>query len=120
MTQHGESIALPLQIGQWRRRRLDLGDAVEDPGVLVGRRYGRRVADGEPHQATEGVIEAGDRVPGRRGRRLEAELQPAVPGKVLELHGAQEHRRVEALECIEGDVLDAGRELGAEVFALHV
>ena len=53
------------------------------------------------------------------GTRLEPELQPAVPGEVLQLHRAQEHRRAEPLQRIEADVLDAGRGRGVEVFALH-
>ena len=65
------------------------------------------------------VGEARDRVPGGRGRSVDPEHEPAVPGKILELHGADEHRRVEARHRVVGDVLDAGGERRAEVFPLH-
>src|SRR6202040_1277945 len=48
----------------------------------------------------------------------DAERERAVPGKILELRGAHEHRRGEAVDGVEADVLDPGRVLGADGLAL--
>src|SRR6266851_2720134 len=65
----------------------DIGDAIEHPAGTVRCGEQRGIADRRPQEAPEPVTETGDRVPRRRGRRVDAEAQPAVPRKVLELHG---------------------------------
>src|SRR5262245_42897877 len=47
------------------RGGLRLGDAVENPAVVVGRRHGRGAADGRPHQAADVVREAAHGIPRR-------------------------------------------------------
>src|SRR6266436_5424834 len=101
------------------RHRLDIRDAVEHPARVVRRRYRGRVAEGRPHQATKRVVEARNRIPRSLPPRVEPERKPAVPGKILQLHGADEHRRIEALVRVIGDVLDAGREFGIVIFTFH-
>src|SRR6266851_5202184 len=94
--------------------RLHVGDAIEHPAGIVRCGEERGIADRRPHEAPEPVVETGDRVPGRRGRAVDAEAQPAVPRKVLELHGADEEWRIEACERVETDVLDPVGKFGAE------
>src|SRR5262249_37823687 len=61
---------------------------------------------------------APDRVPGGGRLIADAEGEPAVPGKVLELHGADKYRRMQARQRIVADVFDPGGELDVDVFAL--
>src|SRR5215470_14672995 len=98
--------------------RLNIRDAIEHPGRIVGCGEQGRIADRGPQQPPKPVRKAGDRVPGRVGRRIDPQHQPAVPRKVLELHRANEHRRIEALDRIKTDVLDPVGEFGTEVLAL--
>src|SRR5260370_37853231 len=101
------------------RQGLDIRDAVEYPARVVRRRYRGRVAERRPHQATKRVVEARNRIPRSLPSLAEPERKPAVPGKILQLHGADEHRRIEALLGIIRDVLDPGREFGIVVFTFH-
>src|SRR5260370_9960548 len=101
------------------RQGLDIRDAVDHPARIIRRRHRGRVAEGRPHQATKRVVEARNRIPRSLSPRVEPERKPAVPGKILQLHGADEHRRIEALLRVIGDVLDAVREFGIIVFTFH-
>jgi hypothetical protein len=83
----------------------------------VGRRDQPGIADRGPEQPPGGVGEAGDRIPGGGGAARHADLEPAVPGEVLELGGAHEDLGVEAALGIPADVLDALRELRVEGLA---
>src|SRR4029077_444904 len=77
-----------------------------------------RIADRGPQQSPEPVLETTDRVPRRLRAHIDPELQPAVPRKVLELHRANEDRRIEAFDRIETDVLDPVGEFGIEILPL--
>src|SRR5579871_2349487 len=99
--------------------RQSVGSAVEHPGAVVGRWNKRRIAKGGPEQAPERVVKSGDRVPGGLRLRRHAKRQISVPGKILQLGGADEDRRIEALDGVEPDVLDPGGIFGAEIFPLH-
>src|SRR5260370_41483783 len=101
------------------RQGLDIRDAVEHPARVVRRRYRGRVAEGRPHQATKRVVEARNRIPRSLPPDVQPERKPAVPGKILQLPGPDEHRRIEALLRVIGDVLDAVREFGIIVFTFH-
>src|SRR5216683_7254751 len=101
------------------RHGLDIRDAVEQPARVIRRRHRGRVAERRPHQATKRVVEARNRIPRSLPPRIEPERKPAVPGKILQLHGADEHRRIEALVRVIGDVLDTGREFGIVIFTFH-
>src|SRR5690606_34863586 len=72
------------------------------------RRQHREIADRKPHQSAELVVEAANRIPRRDGSILKAEMQPSIPGEILELDGADEHRRAQPRERIETDILDPG------------
>ena len=87
--------------------------AVENPAAVVRNGQERVVADRRPGQPADRVGEARDRIPGRRCRRVDSDPQPAVPGKILELDGPQEHRRIESGLRVECDVLDAVGKLVA-------
>src|ERR1700730_14321328 len=94
---------------------LDLRDAIEHPAGIVWRGEEGGIADRRPQEAAEPVGEAGDRVPGRLGWRIDAEAQPAIPRKILELHGADEEWRIEAVDRVEADIFEAVGEFGAEI-----
>src|SRR4029077_20615781 len=94
-----------------RRIRRDVSDAVEHPAGLIGRRNQREITHGKPHQPPELIVHAADRVPGGFRPLIDAERQPAVPGKVLQLDRTDEYWRREAFDSVESDVFDSGREL---------
>ena len=94
-------------------------DAVGDPAGVERERDHRRIGHGRPDEPARGVGEAGDRIPGGFGPGGHPEVQTAVPGIRLELHGAEENRRVQARLGVEGDVLDAVRERAVGVLLLH-
>src|SRR5262249_17738507 len=110
---------LTLLLPSSTRCGLDIRNAVEQPAPVIGRRHRSRVGERRPHQATKPVGEPGDRIPGSLPIRVQSEGKPAVPGKILELHGADEYRRIEPLLRVITDVLDTGREVGVVVVALH-
>src|SRR5260370_65928 len=95
--------------------RLDIGDAVEHPARIIGLRQQRGIADRGPQQTPERVVEAGDRIPCGLRSFVDAQREPAVPGKILELDRAQKHRRIESRDGIEADVLDALGQFPAEI-----
>src|SRR5262245_35051345 len=99
--------------------RLDVRDTIEHPCLFVRRWDEGRVTNRGPHQSPEIVGEACNRVPGGLRRSINPEHKPAVPGKILQLHGANEHWRVKACHRVVGDVFDPGGKDRAEVFALH-
>ena len=94
-------------------------DAVGDPAGVERERDHRRIGHGRPDEPARGVGEAGHRVPGGFGPGGHPQVQTAVPGIRLELHGAEENRRVQARLGVEGDVLDAVRERAVGVLLLH-
>src|SRR2546430_7700580 len=91
---------------------------IDQFGRLMGFAVGE-IAHGKPHQPPELIVHAADRVPGGFRPRIDAERQPAVPGKVLQLDRTDEYWRREAFDSVESDVFDSSRELGVEIFALH-
>ena len=108
----GEADRLP---GRRFLRRPDVR-AVGRPQAVVGDRQERIVTDDRPHQAAGRVREAGNRVPGRGGRPVDAEPHPAVPRQILELERAHDDCRVEARLRVDRDVLDpAGEVVGVEL-----
>src|SRR5205823_7507467 len=98
--------------------RGQIRDPVEHPARLVRRWQQGRVADGKTHEATERIGHAADWIPSGGGIGIDAEREPAVPGEILELHRADEYRRMKTGERVVADVLDAGGELDVDVFAL--
>src|SRR5262249_28009618 len=88
------------------------------PARLVRRWQQGRVADGKIHEAAERIGHAADGIPSGGGMGIDAEREPAVPGEILELHRADENRRLKTGERVVADVLDAGGEFDVDVFAL--
>ena len=74
-----------------QRRRVDV-DTVGDPASAVRRLQERRITHAQPQQATERVAETADGVPGSVGARRDAQSEPPIPRKILELDRAREDR----------------------------
>src|SRR6185503_2188980 len=81
--------------------------AVRKPADAVGLRQHSGIAERRPYERARLVGEAGDRIPRGRRARPRRDAKPAVPRKILQLHGPEKDSRAKARLIVVADVLDA-------------